>query len=133
MMVSLPLPLGGKTSQELNVPTILSVPRIDLPDLGVNIAPRKFHLPSFKVPPSLDFTLPLLGLAEASTRFSSNLYSWEASVVGGNNTVDVPNYIGQFKVSGQSPINLLSYKMEGKKCIRTHNYFQAVCFFFVFF
>lgn len=120
MVVSLPIPLGGKKSEELNIPTTLSVPQIDLPDLGIRIPARKYHLPSFTVPPSLEFTLPLLGLAEASTRISSNLYSWEASVIGGNNTVDIPNYIGQFKVWVQSPISLLSYKMEGKQCLRTH-------------
>lgn len=120
MVVSLPLPLGGKKPEDLNIPTTLSVPRIDLPDLGVHIPARKYHLPSFTIPPSLDFPLPLLGLAEASTRFSSNLYSWEASVTAGNNTVDIPNYIGQFKVLSQSPINLLSYKIEGKRCLRTH-------------
>lgn len=120
MVVSLPLPLGGKKSEELNIPTTLSVPQIDLPELGIHIPARKYHLPSFTVPPSLDFTLPLLGLAEAFTRISSNLYSWEASIIGGNNTVDIPNYIGQLKVWGQSPISLLSYKMKGKQCFRTH-------------
>lgn len=122
MVVSLPLPLGGKKSEELNIPTTLSLPRIDLPDLGIHVPARKYHLPSFTVPPTLDFTLPLLGLAEASTRISSNLYSWEGSIVGGNNTVDIPNYVGQFKVLSQSPFNLLSYKLEGKQRLRTHTF-----------
>lgn len=126
MVVSLPLPLGGKKSEELNIPTSLSVPRIDLPDLGIHIPAWQYRIPPFTVPPSLDFTLPLLGLAEATTRISSNLYIWEASIIGGNNTVDIPNYIGQFKVRGQSPLRLLSYKMEGKQHLRAHGEHSCV-------
>lgn len=114
MAISLPLPLGGKKSEELNVPTTLSIPLIDLPEIGLYMPAKKYPLPSFTIPPSLDFTVPLLGLAEASSKINSNLYSWEGSISGGNNTVDVPSYIAQFKAMAQSPFNLLSYKLEGK-------------------
>lgn len=115
MAISLPLPFGGKKSEELNIPTTLSFPHLSLPVIGIHIPGQKYHLPRFTVPPTLDFTIPLLGLAKASTKISSNLYSWEGSILGGNNTVDVPSYIGQFKVMAQSPFNLLSYKLEGKR------------------
>lgn len=115
MTISLSLPLGGKKSEELHVPTTLSIPLIDLPKLGLYIPPRKYPLPSFTIPPSLDITVPLLGLAEASTKISSNLFSWEGFISGGNDTVDVPSYIAQFKAVAQSPFNLLSYKLEGKQ------------------
>ncbi|KAM9341244.1 apolipoprotein B-100 [Symphorus nematophorus] len=111
--VSLRLPLGGKKSDELNIPTTLAIPLIDLPAIGLHIPAKNYPLPSFTIPPSLDFTVPLLGLAEASTKINSNLYSWEGSISGGNNTVDVPNYIAQYKAMAQSPFNLLSYKLEG--------------------
>lgn len=127
MIVSLPLPLGGKKSEELSIPTTLSLPRIDIPDLGIHIPVRKYHLPSFTVPPTLDLTLPLLGLAEASTRISSNFYTWEGSIVGGNNTIDIPNYVGQFKVLGRSPFSLLSYNLEGKQLFRPLT-FSTCCF-----
>uniref|UniRef100_UPI0037E9B8DE apolipoprotein B-100 n=1 Tax=Semicossyphus pulcher TaxID=241346 RepID=UPI0037E9B8DE len=111
--ISLPLPHGGKKSEELNIPTTLSMPPIDLPEIGLHVPAKDFPLPSFTIPPSLDFTVPLLGLAEASTKINSNFYSWEGSVSGGNNTVDVPSYIAQYKAIAQSPFNLLSYKLEG--------------------
>lgn len=114
MAISLPFPLGGKKSEELNIPTTVSIPVIDLPAMGLYIPARKYPLPSFSIPTSLDFTVPLIGLAEASTRISSNLYNWEGSISGGNYTVDVPSYIAQVKAVAQSPINLLSYKLEGK-------------------
>uniref|UniRef100_A0A3B5BD93 Apolipoprotein B-100-like n=1 Tax=Stegastes partitus TaxID=144197 RepID=A0A3B5BD93_9TELE len=113
MAISLPLPLGGKKSEELNIPKTLSLPVIDLPEIGLYIPANNYPLPSFTIPPSLDFTVPLLGLAEASTKINSNFYSWEGSISGGNNTVDVPSYVAQYKATGQSPLNLLSYKLEG--------------------
>nr|XP_033967462.1 apolipoprotein B-100 isoform X2 [Pseudochaenichthys georgianus] len=113
MAISIPLPHGGNTSEELNIPTTVSIPLIDLPKIGLNIPAKTVHLPSFTIPPFLDLTVPLLGLVEASTKINSNFYSWEGSISGGNNTVDVPNYIVQYKAMAQSPFNLLSYKLEG--------------------
>ncbi|XP_072221414.1 apolipoprotein B-100 [Leuresthes tenuis] len=111
--VSFPLPLSGKNSEELNIPKTLSVPVIDLPAIGLYIPANRFNLPSFTVPPSLDFSVPLLGLAKVSTKFHSNFYSWEGSISGGNDTVDVPSYVAQFRSMAESPLSLLSYKLEG--------------------
>ncbi|XP_032355767.1 apolipoprotein B-100 [Etheostoma spectabile] len=113
MAISLPLPHGGKKSEEINIPTTLSIPLIDVPAIGLYIPAKNYPLPSFTIPPSLDFTVPLLGLAEASTKINSNVYSWEGSITGGNYTVDVPSYIAQYKAMAQSPFHLLSYKVEG--------------------
>ncbi|XP_034715215.1 apolipoprotein B-100 isoform X3 [Etheostoma cragini] len=112
MAISLPLPHGGKKSEEINIPTSLSIPLIDLPAIGLYIPAKNYPLPSFSIPPSLDFTVPLLGLAEASTKINSNVYSWEGSITVGNYTVDVPSYIAQYKAMAQSPFHLLSYKLE---------------------
>lgn len=114
MAISLPLPLGGKNVNDLNIPTTLSIPSIDLNRLGISIPPKTYSLPPFTIPTTLDFSIPLLGLAEASTKINTNYYLWEGSFLGGNNTVDVPNYIVQYKALAQSPLKLLSYKLEGK-------------------
>ncbi|KAF7201026.1 apolipoprotein B-100 isoform X2 [Nothobranchius furzeri] len=113
VIISLPLPLGGKTSEELNLPKTLSVPEIDLSLIGLYIPARKHFLPSFSVPLSLDVSVPLLGLSKASTRIHSSFYTWEGSISGGNNTVDVPSYVVQYKSIAQSPLCLLSHKLEG--------------------
>ncbi|KAM4724117.1 apolipoprotein B-100 [Anableps anableps] len=112
-VINLLLPLGGKTSEELNLPKTLSIPVVDLPQIGLYIPAKKYVLPSFNVPTSLDLTIPLLGLAEASINIRSNLYNWEGSISGGNNTIDIPSYIAQYKAMAQSPMSLLSYKLEG--------------------
>uniref|UniRef100_A0A3Q3QR30 Lipid transport open beta-sheet domain-containing protein n=1 Tax=Monopterus albus TaxID=43700 RepID=A0A3Q3QR30_MONAL len=114
MAISLPLALGGKKSEEVNIPTILSIPLLDIPEIGLHIPANNYPLPSFTVPPCLDFFVPLLGLAQASTKINSNFYTWEGFISGGNNTVDVPEYVVQYKAMAQSPFNMLSYKLEGK-------------------
>ncbi|XP_020787230.2 LOW QUALITY PROTEIN: apolipoprotein B-100 [Boleophthalmus pectinirostris] len=113
LLLSLPLPLGGKTSQELDFPEQVTYPAIDLPKIGLHLPPLTVKLPPFTIPPSWDFSLPLLGLAEVSAKINSNIYSWEGSVSGGNNTVDVPSYMAHYKIMAQSPFCVLSYKLEG--------------------
>ncbi|XP_072314359.1 apolipoprotein B-100 [Eucyclogobius newberryi] len=110
---SLPLPLGGKTSEELDFPDEVTFPAIDLSRIGLYLPPLTVKPPPFTIPPSWDLSLPLLGLAEASAKVNSNIYSWEGSVSGGNNTADVPSYMAHYKIMAQSPLCLLSYKLEG--------------------
>uniref|UniRef100_A0A3B4VLD7 Apolipoprotein B n=1 Tax=Seriola dumerili TaxID=41447 RepID=A0A3B4VLD7_SERDU len=117
MAISLPLPFGGKKLEELNISTTLSIPYINLPEIGLYVPAKNYPLPSITIPPSLDFNIPLLGLAEASTKINSNFYHWEGSISGGNNTFDFPSYILQYKAMAQSPLNLLSYKLEGKRVL----------------
>ncbi|XP_061600428.1 apolipoprotein B-100 [Cololabis saira] len=113
IVVTLHPPLGGKTSEELDLPKDLSVPVIDLPHIGLHIPANKYPLPSFSIPPSLDLTIPLLGLAEVSSKIKSNFYNWEGSITGGNDTTDVPSYVALYKSTAESPLKLLSYKLEG--------------------
>ncbi|CAB1335350.1 unnamed protein product [Coregonus sp. 'balchen'] len=103
MAISLLVPLGGKSSKELNIPTTLSIPAIDVPEIGWMVPANEIHIPTFTIPHSYGFMLPLLGLAEVTSKVNSNFYNWEGSISGGNNTVDVPSYIAQFKVTAQSP------------------------------
>ncbi|KAI1895133.1 hypothetical protein AGOR_G00103160 [Albula goreensis] len=107
------LPLGGKTSADLNIPSIISFPEVNIPEIGLYIPSNSYPVPTFTIPTDVDITLPLIGLAEASAKLNSNFYSWEGSILGGDNTVDIPSFIGQYKVAAESPINILSYKVEG--------------------
>lgn len=121
MVIALSLPLGGRKSKDLNIPTTLSVPPIHLPEIGLYIPSRTYSLPSFTIPTSLDFTVPLFGVAKASARINSNFYCWEGSVYGGNNTADVPMFIAQYEVASKSPFSLLTYELQGKmyKCLKS--------------
>ncbi|XP_036398917.1 apolipoprotein B-100 isoform X2 [Megalops cyprinoides] len=111
--LTIPLLLGGKTSEDLNIPTKVSIPNVYIPEIGLDIPSRDFAVPTFTIPPNIEFTLPLMGMAEASAKVNSNFYNWEGSVSGGSDTTDVPSFIGKFKVAADCPINILSYEVEG--------------------
>lgn len=111
--ISLPLLLGGKSSAELNIPPTLTLPQIQIPLIGLDIPENNYKIPSFTIPRALDFSLPILGVAEVSVKMNSNFYDWEGSILGGNNTVDVPSYIAKYKVMASCPVTPLSYKIEG--------------------
>ncbi|KAK7904472.1 hypothetical protein WMY93_017079 [Mugilogobius chulae] len=95
--LSIPLPLGGKTSQELDFPEQITFPAIDVPKIGLHLPPLTVKLPPFTVPPSWDLSLPRLGLAEASAKINSNIYSWEGTFSVDNNR----NFMAHYKIMAQ--------------------------------
>nr|XP_694827.7 apolipoprotein B-100 [Danio rerio] len=111
--ISLPLLLGGKSSAELDIPPTLTLPQIQIPLLGLEVPENSYKIPTFTIPRTLEFSLPMLGVAELSAKMNSNFYEWEGSILGGNNTVDVPNYIAKYKIMASCPLTPLSYKIEG--------------------
>ncbi|KAK3537618.1 hypothetical protein QTP70_017011 [Hemibagrus guttatus] len=113
ILISVPLPLGGRSSAELYIPPVLPLPAIDVPFLGIDVPENNYRLPSFTIPLSLDFSLPFIGMGEVSAKINSNFYDWEGSIQGGNYTDDVPSYIAKYKVMATSPVTPLSYKVEG--------------------
>ncbi|KAI5616809.1 apolipoprotein B-100, partial [Silurus asotus] len=110
---SLPLPLGGMSSADLNIPSVLTLPPINVPILGLNVGETKYRIPSFIIAQNLDLSLPMIGIGEVSAKMNSNFYNWEGSFQGGNYTNDVPSYIAKYKVMATSPVTPLSYKIEG--------------------
>lgn len=110
---SMPLPLGGKSSAELNIPSVLTLTPINVPYLGLDMPETTYRIPSFTIPHTLDFSLPLIGMGEISAKMNSNFFDWEGSLQGGNYTDDVPSYIAKYKVMLTSPVTPLSYKAEG--------------------
>lgn len=113
MFFSLPLPFCGMSSAELNIPSVVTLPSINVPWLGLDLPETKYRIPSFTVPESLDYSLPLIGMGEISAKINSNFFDWEGSIQGGNYTEDVPSFIAKYKVIANSPVTLLSHKIEG--------------------
>lgn len=113
LTISIPLPLGGKSSEELRIPPVVSSPRISMPQLGMEVASQEIQIPTFTIPSEYDLTLPLMGMVEVSSKVNSNYYNWEATVSAGNNTVESPSYLAQFNILADSPIELLSFSTEG--------------------
>ncbi|XP_018588227.2 apolipoprotein B-100 [Scleropages formosus] len=115
--IAIPLPFGGKSSKDLNIPPAVTFPEVDIPEIGLYIPKRMQPIPTFTIPHDYEIHVPLLGVAEASAKLSSNFYNWEGSISGGNNTVNVPSYIASYKVKADSPVNILSYNSEGTAMI----------------
>ncbi|KAM4712808.1 apolipoprotein B-100-like [Anableps anableps] len=112
-MMTIPLPLGGKSSEELGLPTVVRIPGFFVPQLELEVDPWEIQIPSFTIPSERDVTLPLMGLLEVSAKINSNYYDWEGLITAGNNTAESPEYVARFSVMAESPIKLLSFSTEG--------------------
>ncbi|CAL8392229.1 unnamed protein product [Arctogadus glacialis] len=110
---TLALPLGGKTSQELRIPLMLTTPLISLPQMGLEVSPKEISIPTFTIPSDYDLTLPLMGMMEVSGKVKSNYYNLEGTISAGNNTVESPSYVAKIKVIADSPMELFSFTSEG--------------------
>ncbi|KAK3516813.1 hypothetical protein QTP70_023691, partial [Hemibagrus guttatus] len=115
--ITLPMPLGGKSSKDLNFPPALTTPNMDVPQLGLNIASIKVPLPEVFVPKTLTLSLPTLGKAELSGKLSSNLYDLEATVSAGRDSEENQGYSAKVGVTGSGPVDLLSLRIEGSALI----------------
>lgn len=112
--ISIPVPLGGKSTKDLNFPPSLTTPNLDLPQLGLNIASIKVPLPELFIPKTLTLSLPTIGKAEVAGKLSSNLYNLEANVSAGKDSDEHPKYSARVIVTGSGPVDVLSFKIEGK-------------------
>ncbi|XP_051511043.1 apolipoprotein B-100-like [Myxocyprinus asiaticus] len=111
--VTIPLPLGGKTSEDLRIPPTMATPDLAMPKIGLILPSKQFSLPTFSIPSSYDLSIPLLGMVEVSAKVTTNFYEIEAVFSGGNNTVNEPSYIASYKVAANSPVELLAFTVEG--------------------
>ncbi|XP_077567704.1 apolipoprotein Bb, tandem duplicate 1 [Stigmatopora nigra] len=123
--ISIPLPLGGKSTVEMKFPPALTTPHLSLPEFGLEIASMEIPIPELFVPERLTFAVPLFGKAEVSTEMKSNLYEFEASIAAGKDVVETPSYSAEFDFKGTSPFEILSVKMEGSALLSTTDSLKA--------
>ncbi|CAK6961810.1 apolipoprotein Bb%2C tandem duplicate 1 [Scomber scombrus] len=123
--ITIPLPLGGKSTEELNFPPALTTPHVSLPQFGLEITSMEIPIPELFVPESLTLSVPLFGKAELSTLMKSNLYDMEASMAAGKDVVETPSYSAKFDVKGTSPVDILSIKIEGSGMLATTDSIKA--------
>ncbi|XP_063079429.1 apolipoprotein B-100-like [Engraulis encrasicolus] len=110
--LTLPLPLGGKSSGDLNFPDVLSTPHLAVPQLGLEVASIDIPVPEVFVPEHVSVSVPVLGRAEVSAKIHSNIYNLEAGVSAGRDEVDHPSYSAKVDVTGSCPVDLLCFKAE---------------------
>ncbi|XP_034087874.1 apolipoprotein B-100-like [Gymnodraco acuticeps] len=123
--IAIPLPLGGKSTEELHFPPALTTPSVSLPQFGLEIVSMEIPIPELVVPESLTLSIPLFGKAEISTLMKSNLYEMEASMAAGKDIVDTPSYSAKFDVRGTSPVDILSFTMTGSGVLATTDSIKA--------
>ncbi|KAM9339237.1 apolipoprotein B-100-like [Symphorus nematophorus] len=123
--IAIPLPLGGKSTEELNFPATLTTPSVTLPQLGLEIVSMEIPIPELVVPESISLSIPLFGKAEVATLMRSNVYDMEASMAAGKDVVEAPSYSAKFDVKGTSPLDILSVKMEGSAMLATADSIKA--------
>ncbi|XP_065112516.1 apolipoprotein B-100 isoform X1 [Paramisgurnus dabryanus] len=69
------------------------------------------------IPESVSLHVPTLGTAEVSGKLDSNFYNLEADAFVGRNPVEHTSYSAKAQVTGTSPVDLLSLKVEGSAMI----------------
>ncbi|XP_031437274.1 apolipoprotein B-100-like [Clupea harengus] len=107
---AIPLPLGGKSSGDLNFPAALTTPHLTVPQLGLEVASFDIPLPEVFVPEQVYVSL---GKAEVYAKIESNFYNVEADVSAGRDPVDHPSYSAKVEVTGTCPAEILSLKIDG--------------------
>ncbi|XP_026088611.1 apolipoprotein B-100-like [Carassius auratus] len=115
--ISIPIPFGGKSFGDFNLPAALNTPKLEVPQLGLEVASFSIPLPEVFVPESLSVSLPHMAKAEVSSKLSSNFYDMEATASAGRELVEKPSYSAMFEVIGTSPVDLLSFKVEGSALV----------------
>uniref|UniRef100_A0AAX7TSL5 Vitellogenin domain-containing protein n=1 Tax=Astatotilapia calliptera TaxID=8154 RepID=A0AAX7TSL5_ASTCA len=123
--IAIPVPLGGKSTEELNFPPALTTPGLSLQQYGLEIPSMEISIPEFVVPESIMLSIPLFGRAEVSTVMKSNLYDTEASVAFGVDQDESQSYSAKFVIKGTSPIDILSIKLEGSGKVATTDSIKA--------
>ncbi|XP_073708955.1 apolipoprotein B-100 [Garra rufa] len=113
--ITFPLPLGGKSSSDLNFPKTLSTPNLIVPHLDLGFEATSINLPEFSIPVSMSLFVPTLKMAEMSGKLSSNFYNLEAAV-SANRAADLC-YSVKVEVTGTSPIDLISLKVQGSALV----------------
>uniref|UniRef100_A0AAQ4QBK0 Apolipoprotein Bb, tandem duplicate 1 n=1 Tax=Gasterosteus aculeatus aculeatus TaxID=481459 RepID=A0AAQ4QBK0_GASAC len=123
--IDIPLLLGGKSTKDLNFPPVFTTPTMSLHDFGLEIPSMEIPIPELVVPESFTLSIPLFGKAEVSTLMKSNLYDMEASMAAGKDVVETPSYSAKFDVTGTSPLEILSIKIEGSGMLATTDSIKA--------
>lgn len=116
--------MGGKSTRDLNFPTTLSTPNLIVPHLGLEFESASVNLPEFFIPGSVSLSVPTLGLVELSGKLNSNCYILEAAVSAARDPAE--SYSAKFEVTGTSPVDLLSLKVEGKPIIEVQYHMHCM-------
>ncbi|KAJ7988064.1 hypothetical protein DPEC_G00319760 [Dallia pectoralis] len=84
-----------------------------VPFAGLSSDDLDFHIPEVSIPETVTLQVPIFGKAEISAKVDSNLYNLEGSASAELERVEMPRYLAKLNLIGSSPLELLSFKIEG--------------------
>ncbi|XP_053141166.1 apolipoprotein B-100 [Hemicordylus capensis] len=112
--ITIPLPFGGRSSNDMQVPKTVRTPPLVMQTLGVNMPSQEYRLPPFTIPESYTLRVPLLGTLDFSSNVYSNYYNWSAAYSLANTTRDAYRLNTNYYMRADSVVELLSYNVQGQ-------------------
>ncbi|XP_045142529.1 apolipoprotein B-100 [Echinops telfairi] len=109
----IPVPFGGRSSQDLNILETVRTPALHFKSVGFQLPSQEFRIPTFVIPKVYLLRVPLLGVLDLSTNVYSNAYNWSASFTGGNTSTDHFGLKAQYLMRAMSAVDLFSYSVQG--------------------
>ncbi|KAM9016496.1 LOW QUALITY PROTEIN: apolipoprotein B-100 [Ara ararauna] len=113
-IINIPLPFGGRSSHDINVPQTVKTPPLVVESMGISVPSQEYRIPTFTVPESCPLHVPLLGALEVSANVYSNYYNWTAAYTLANRTTEKTTSIKTtYTTNADSVFELLSYSVKG--------------------
>ncbi|NWX20552.1 APOB protein, partial [Aegotheles bennettii] len=113
-LINIPLPFGGRSSQDIRVPQTVKTPPLIMESMGISVPSQEYRIPTFTVPESYPVLVPLLGTLELSANVNSNYYNWSAAYTLANSTTEKASSIKTtYTTNADSVFELLSYRVKG--------------------
>ncbi|XP_070789116.1 apolipoprotein B-100 [Pituophis catenifer annectens] len=111
--ITIPVPFGGRSSQDISVPKTLRAPALMVESLGLNIPSQEYKIPQFTIPDDYTLRVPLLGTFEITSNLYNNYYNWSGSYSLANTTKDAYSLKTRYFIKADSVLDLLSYNVQG--------------------
>ncbi|XP_039916301.1 apolipoprotein B-100 [Hirundo rustica] len=113
-VIDIPLPFAGRSSDETWLPKIIRTPPLVMESMGISVPSQEYRIPTYTVPKSYPFRVPLLGKLEVSASVYSNYYNWTAACTVTNSTTErVTSVKATYNTNADSVFELLSYSVRG--------------------
>ncbi|XP_027497010.1 apolipoprotein B-100 [Corapipo altera] len=113
-VIDIPLPFGGRSSDDIWMPQTVKTPPLVMESMGISVPAREYRIPTFSIPKSYPFHVPLLGKLEVSANVYSNYYNWTAAYTLTNSTTErASGTKTSYNMNADSVFDLLSYSVKG--------------------
>lgn len=97
------------------MPKAVKTPPLVVESMGISVPSQEYRIPTFTVPKSYPFRVPLLGKLEVSAGVYSNFYNWTAAYTVTNSTTERATSVkATYDTNADSDFELLAYSVKGR-------------------